>query len=251
MNKLEETKEPEIKVENEHVHRLFVKDQPKKTFHMFISDFDACEHEIDELINQMSQATPNDELIIDISSPGGYTVDLMRVENTIREYFYGRTTTKMNPHGYSCGALIFLFGDERIVFENSEAMFHDISAVVGGKRSDMLTEMEHSKKYWDHYIRRTLAPFFSKKEIDSLFQGKEIWVDALEMCKRGIATAVCIFGNTVPADWYIKYCEDTKHRKEMIETLYESRQNLSKKDEDFLVYEYNRLFDKSKSKSKK
>ena len=247
---IEEPKE-EIKIENEHVHRLFVKEKPNKQYHLFISDFDACEHEIDELVNKMSQATENDELIIDISSPGGYTVDLMRIENVCREYFYGRVTTKMNPYGYSCGALVFLFGDNRIVFENSEAMFHDISAAIGGKRSDMITEMEHSKKYWDHYIRRTLAPFFSKKEIDSLFQGKEIWLDALEMCERGIATDVCIYGNVVPRDWYIKYCKDPKHRKEMIQALYESRQNLSLKDEDFLVYEYNRLFGDSKKKKSK
>lgn len=237
-----EEKEPENTVPtNEHVHRLFANEKPSKQFRLYISEFDAIEHELDELSNQLSQATENDELIIDISSPGGYVVDLMRIENICREYFYGRVTTKANHYGYSCGAIAFLFGDERVAFENSELMFHDISTGIFGKRSDINNEIVHNKKYWDEYLERTLSPFFSKKEIDSLFRGKEIWMGCLEMCERGIATQVNCFGNVVPAEWYIKYRKDAKTRKQIISQLYEARENLSRKDEDFLVYEYNKL----------
>ena len=237
---MEELKE-EIKIENEHAHRLFVKENPSKTFHLFISDFISCEHEIDEIVNKMSQATGEDELIIDISSPGGYTIDLMRIENVCREYFYNRVTTKMNPYGYSCGGLVFLFGDTRIIFENSEAMFHDISTGTFGKRSDIDASIKHSKKYWDAYLRRTLCPFFTAKEINSLFKGEEIWMGALEMCERGIATDVCIFGKVVPAVWYIEYCKNPKTRKDIIKKLYKNRENLSRKDEDFLTFEHSNL----------
>ena len=80
-----------------------------------IGDFEN-DIDLDPLFNELIDADYNDSLFIYIHSNGGLLTELQRFEQVINDKFYGRTTTFLNPHGYSAGAFMFLLGDSRIFF---------------------------------------------------------------------------------------------------------------------------------------
>lgn len=214
-------------------HKLFTEKMSATKYRLFISEFNSLDHELDEIIHKLWQAQPHDELEINIASPGGYTHDLMKMENIFKTKFYGRVTTILNPYGYSCGALVFLAGDERIIYENSELMFHNVALGSYGKLSDVETELKHNKKYFENYIKNAIKPYFTKDELSELLRGKEFWMDALEICERRIATKVHIFGSYMDAETYVKYRTDKKFKKELFDELGKI-EGLAKKDKDFI-----------------
>lgn len=213
-------------------HNLFKADVKSTKYRLFISEFNSTQHELDTIYNDLLDASDDDSLEIYISSPGGYTWDLMKVENMIREKFYGRCSTILNSYGYSCGALMFLCGDSRIIYENSELMFHNISTFMGGKLSDIATEFKHTQKLYEAYQKRALSPYFTKNEIKDLLDGKEFWLDALEICERKICTSISVFGARMAPDLYVEYRKSKATRKDLMKEL--KNLKLSKKDFDFL-----------------
>lgn len=130
--------------------------------------------------------------------------------------------------------MLFLCGDERIIYENSDIMFHNISTGTMGKLNDIELEITHNKKFFENYMTRSLKPFFSKDEISALMGGKDFWMDDLEMCERGIATSICVFGAYMEPDLYVKYRKDKKIRKDLISKLKESKDHLCLRDFEYL-----------------
>lgn len=218
----------------DHCHRLLVKKVTSKIYQLFISEFTSLDHELDDIINKISSADENDQIEIHISSTGGFIFDLFKMENIIHQYFYGRAKTILNSYGYSAGALLFLTGDERIIYENSELMFHNLKTGYYGKLKDIDRHLAHEKKHWENYIRRSLKPYFTKQEIEELLLGKEFWLDATEICQRGICTGVSIFGTIMSPDLYVDYSKNKKSKDELIRQLKNVKDNLSKKDRDFI-----------------
>lgn len=230
-----------MKIETENLdkntpeHKLFEITEKIKHYRLFIAEFCSLEHELDDILNKLYNAGENDTLEVMISSPGGYTDDLMKIENAIRSNFYGRTKTVLNAYGYSCGAMIFLFGDERIIYENSQLMFHNITTGTYGKLSDVENQIQHDKKYFENYIAYTLRPYFTKTEIKDLMQGKEFWLDALEICERKICTGISVFGAIMEPDLYVKFRKDKKTREKLIKELKVNKEHLSLKDNHYIT----------------
>ena len=229
-------KETEDLKQDKFNHRLFSESVKATKYRLFIGGFNSIDHELDEIVNKLSKATPEDIIEVQIASPGGYTMDLMKIENVLRTYFYGRVKTILNPCGYSCGAMLFLCGDERIIYENSDIMFHNISTGTMGKLNDIELEITHNKKFFENYMSRSLSPFFSREEIRGLMEGKDFWMDALEMCERGICTGISVFGQIMEPGLYVKYRKDKKIRKELISKLKDAKDYLCLRDFEYLKY---------------
>jgi ATP-dependent protease ClpP protease subunit len=164
----------------------------------------------------LQQNEQNDYLEIYISSLGGEYTELLDFYNTINTN-YNYVTTFLN-YGYSAGALAFLFGQERIVYEHSEWMIHSYSTGVGGKREDMLNHVNFMDKQILKFFDTLLAPYFSKKEINKINKGKDFWLDSDEMLKRGIATGILKNGEYTSREDYInpkkKKTKEKKAKKE-------------------------------------
>lgn len=228
----DEPKKPEALTSTDN-HNLFKSDVKYTKYRLFISEFNSVQHELDSIYNDLLDASEDDTLEIYISSPGGYTWDLMKVENLIRTKFYGRCSTILNSYGYSCGALMFLCGDRRLIYENSELMFHNISTFIGGKLSDMETEFRHTRKHYEAYQKRALSPYFTNQEIKDLLAGKEFWLDALEICERKLCTGISVFGAVMEPELYVDFRKSKGTRKDLLKEL--KGLKLSKKDSDYLL----------------
>lgn len=216
------------KVENSELDIISVKDTRhslyKKSFNytnytLNINSFDHEEGELENIFADLNDANEGDSIQIFIASVGGFADELNRFTNIIRTKFYGNVTTVLNPFGYSCGAMLFLIGNSRVIYENSSIMFHSVSFGVSGKHSDVKTQFDFSNKYWNEYMKSLLNPYLTKKEIELLIDGVEFWFDAYEMCKRGIATHINVFGLSMKADAYCEYIDNLDYRIEFLEYI--------------------------------
>ena len=196
--------------------RIYEEQPPYKIFKLFIDEFHENGNGIHRIINRLQQADPEDILELHISSRGGYVDELIQFYNLCDTLFHERVTTYLN-YGYSAGALIFLLGTDRLIYEHSDIMFHSWSGGYYGKRDDMLTQMEHEDKRLEKLFMQLMKPYFSKKELKKMQSGKEFWLSPKEMLERGIATHIMVRGELLTAKEYLspkkKSKKSKKHKK--------------------------------------
>lgn len=254
-NKIKKIKNEEEKKEKSSnsfgQHKIVENSEISKRFTLHIGDFSNDDIEIASLCEELSQATQNDTLEIKIASCGGSVFELNKIVNTAKSFFYKRIVTFIDSHAYSAGALIFLVGDTRIVYENSCSMFHDVALFVYGKHSDVKNETIFNQRYFDNLIKKELKDFFSNEEIEEMLNGKEFWLDAYEMCKRGIATHIFVFGELMEAAKYIEYMNDKSKKLKFLKEVEEDKFNLSSQDQARLKKELKELKESKEHKESK
>ncbi len=173
---------------------------------VYIGDFDEDAKGLHQLYRELREADEDDTLDLRISSNGGYVTEGAQFFNIIREKFYGNVTTYLDSHAYSMGALLFCIGDdERIIYENSELMFHDYSSAHIGKGGELIASMEFNSKHIRKFFRQIImsGKFLTAAEFEMMINGKDFWFDAEDMCKRGIATHVMVGPKKLTAKEYL------------------------------------------------
>ena len=61
---------------------------------------------------------------------------------------------------------------------------HSARWTFGGKSGDVLSNALHNKKVSDQVMRRVYHNFLSPSEIEAVIEGKELYLDADEICER-------------------------------------------------------------------
>jgi ATP-dependent protease ClpP protease subunit len=176
---------------------------PFTSYRLYLSDLmDESKHGFHQILERLRKANPDDELEIQVMGYGGSVDEGIILYNTIRNIFKNITTVL--HYGFSMNGLSFLFGNDRVVFEDSHAMFHTYSMGVGGKRAEILSQIEHTDKRVNAFNKKLLKPYFSKKEIKKIERGDDVWLTSKEMLKRGIATHIIVDGEIIEAKEYLK-----------------------------------------------
>lgn len=165
---------------------------PFKVYKTFIGDFAEEANGLHKLINKLStKINPFDILELHIDSNGGSVNEGKLFYDIINNFEPESVYAYLNV-GYSMGALLFCMPDTRIVHEMSDLMFHDYSTVVYGKAGDIETSHRHSSTHIRNFFKKFTVDkgFLTQEEFELMLVGKEHWMDAKEMCERGIATHV-------------------------------------------------------------
>lgn len=175
-------------------------------YRMFIDSFAEEERGLHEIFNTLWNAGDRDRLELRINSWGGFVKEGQNFYNLIKNKFNGRTTTILDSAGYSMGAITFCLGDERIVMEQSDLMFHDYSGMSWGKGGEQEAQVTHTAKHLRKFFKSVIVDkgFLSQEEFDQMVMGKDFWMEVPEMCQRGIATHVLVNGEKVKAKKYLK-----------------------------------------------
>ena len=196
-----------VPVQNEdgNIIQGIYQDQPALTLHkLFLGDFDdESKHGVHKIINKLQESKQTDILELHISGHGGYISEGLSFFNVINSLFKDRSTAYLS-YGYSMNALAFLFANERIVYEHSEIMFHTYSAGFGGKRDDILSQIEHTDKHLQKFFQKILSPYFDSEEVQAMGNSKDYWLNSHEMLVRGIATGIIMEGEYFTKDQYFE-----------------------------------------------
>ena len=174
-----------------------------KRYVINITDFSEDANGLHKMFNKLREAGENDILELRISSNGGFVNEGIQFHNLINDVFSERCVTVLDPMGYSMGALLFVMGDYRLVYETSEIMFHNYSTGLWGKGHEILAHMKHTDKSLKNFFDSVVIGL-SEDEKERLYAGGDFWFNAREMCQRGIATSVCVGPHVFDAEQYLE-----------------------------------------------
>ena len=220
-NLMENKKQNEINSEN---HTLFIKHVPEnrrilnrghnivkikakhKVYTIYIERFKELKRGLHSVLNELRTASREDKLEIRINSGGGFVNEGKQFYNLMNEKFHKRTTTYLDNHGYSMGALLFCMGDKRVIYPYSDLMFHNYSSGVGGKGGEIISRMEHTDAHIKAFFKKIIVEqgFLSDIEFEKMLIGQDFWMGARELCERKIATHVIHHGKEIKAKKYLK-----------------------------------------------
>ncbi|SFV67694.1 ATP-dependent Clp protease proteolytic subunit [hydrothermal vent metagenome] len=186
-----------------------------KRYRVYIGRFFELRKGLHTLFNSLKEASDRDYLELIISSGGGFVHEGQQFYNLIQDKFYGKTLAYLDNHGYSMGALLFCMADKRVIYEYSELMFHNYSAGAYGKGGDLKARIEHYSKTMDSFFHDIIVKknFLTEDEFKEMLVGQDYWMEAKELCKRGIATHVIYEGQEVTAKEYLKVLKKRKKEK--------------------------------------
>lgn len=142
-------------------------------------------HTFDEIIYVLGIATPEDIVTFKINSDGGNLFTLIALKNAIN-MSQARIRMELLGMAASAGSALFLTeAHEYVVGEDSCMMIHNMICGVGyDDTHKIVTRAEHNKKINDRFVRNTYLNFLTPEEIDSVINGKEIYLEDFEIKER-------------------------------------------------------------------
>jgi ATP-dependent protease ClpP protease subunit len=145
-------------------------------------DINSSEEYID-WFDIIRSAAENDILKIYINSSGG---DLFTAIQFMRVLQETSASVVVSVEGacMSAATLIFLHGHQFEVSPHSMFMFHNYSSGVMGKGGEMYDRLSHEKEWSEKLLRDVYSDFLTEKEITSILDNKDIWMDGDECIKR-------------------------------------------------------------------
>ena len=95
-----------------------------------------------------------------------------------------RVVTILEARAYSMAALIFLSGDELVVHDNCQLMFHQYSGIFSGKGNEQQAQVTAVNAWFEKVMTRICTPFLSDAEIDRIVKGSDLWLDSEDIRRR-------------------------------------------------------------------
>jgi len=186
-----------------------------KRYRVYIGSFREFRKGLHSVFNELRDAKSNDYLELVISSNGGFVLEGQQFYNLIQEKFYNRTVSYLDNHGYSMGALLFCMATKRVIYPYSDFMFHNYSGGAMGKGGELKSRIKHKSKTLEKFFYDLIVPqgFLSENEFEQMLVGQDYWMDAKELCKRGIATHVILNAQEITAEEYLKLLKKGKKKK--------------------------------------
>jgi ATP-dependent Clp protease protease subunit len=140
-------------------------------------------HHYTDLFNTLRNANSTDEIYIHLNSPGGdFNTGLQIINNILASSAH--VVTILEARAYSMAAMIFLCGDELIVHDNCQLMFHIYSGIFAGKGSEQQAEITAVSTWFEKIMRRLTMPFLTDAEIKNIQKGVDVWMDSDEIRNR-------------------------------------------------------------------
>lgn len=135
------------------------------------------------IVNMLSNANEQDIVVFKINSPGGRMDGLLSLLDAI-DTTEAMTIADITGECASAASILALNCDQCVVGNRAEMLCHEVRYGVGGKNSDNLSHVQHIKKISDKLIWDTYEGFLTDDEIESVLNGKELFLDSEEIVER-------------------------------------------------------------------
>lgn len=136
-----------------------------------------------ELFYTLRTAGEADLIYLHLNSSGGdFNTGLQIINNVLASR--ARVVTILEARAYSMAAMIFLCGDELIVHDNCQLMFHIYSGTFAGKGNEQQAEIMAVSNWFRKVMTRLTTPFLTDGEIDNILKGADLWMDSDEITHR-------------------------------------------------------------------
>jgi len=136
------------------------------------------------LFNLLDSASEDDEIKIDISSPGGSFDTCILIQRAIKDCS-GQVTCRIGPTCASAAGAIALACDGWELDDMSTMLVHTGSFAPGfGKVHDIHAASAHTLEQIKRFVRNTYADFLTEDELNAVLDGKEMYIGPEELGDR-------------------------------------------------------------------
>lgn len=136
-----------------------------------------------EAYHILSNAGPNDYIVIHVNSPGGRLDAGIQIINHIKQC-KAKVVGVLHMECSSMASGILLACDEWELNSFSTMMVHSCSYGAGGKQSDIHTRVDFMTKFNEKFIREQYTGFLSEEEIVRVLKGDDLYFDSDEIKER-------------------------------------------------------------------
>lgn len=136
-----------------------------------------------QLLQILNDLTPNDEITIHISSPGGYVDTALQIVNAMK-MCNGSVITVAEGLCASAATFIWLAGNNIYTTPYSRFLFHACSYGTWGKFNEVKEYGKFFESWFDETIRKIYKGFLTTEEITQMNEGKDFWFNADEAITR-------------------------------------------------------------------
>ena len=84
----------------------------------------------------------------------------------------------------SAATLLFLAADQVEITPHSSIMIHNYSSGTFGKGNEMHLQIQHERKWSETLFRDVYEDFLTVEEVQSVIDGKDIWLDSDDVMER-------------------------------------------------------------------
>lgn len=140
-------------------------------------------HYYTDLFYTLRTATEHDLVYLHLNTSGGdFDTGLQIINNMLASE--AQVITVLEARAYSMGAFIFLAGDELVVHDNCQLLFHMYSGSFAGKGNEQQAEVLALSNWFEKFMTRICLPFLTANEIKGILKGADLWMDSDEIRHR-------------------------------------------------------------------
>ena len=138
-----------------------------------------------DIILDMRDGVKEKEVHVFVGSLGGEVAALNMILQQLLTYQY-RVGINLGT-ACSCGWILLFACQERYVSPFSQAMYHDISTICGGKHTELQRNAEFMGRWQKEFLKNTYTmEVLTEKELE-LGRTTEVWLTGRELIERGAA----------------------------------------------------------------
>lgn len=134
-------------------------------------------------LDVIRNAGPNDDVIVHINSPGGNLFTALQLMNALAES-EATITAQVEGACMSAATMIMLCADRFMLSPHAMFMFHNYSGGTIGKGGEMWENIKFERSWSKKFLHEVYDIFLTKKEIDSMLDGKDVWLTADQVAER-------------------------------------------------------------------
>ncbi len=136
-----------------------------------------------DLFYTLRCAGETDLIYLHLNTTGGDFDTGLQIINNMQASA-ARVVTVLEARAYSMGAFIFLAGDELVVHDNCQLLFHSYSGSFSGKGNEQQAQAMAVANWFGKFMARICEPFLHAREVAAILKGTDLWLDSDEIRRR-------------------------------------------------------------------
>lgn len=157
--------------------------QVKNIYHLWLIDEISDPKTYLKWFDLLQSATEEDLVIIHINCWGGEVHTAVQIITQIK-LCQAQVVCQIESACCSAATMIALACDGLICYPHGYMMIHTSSGFTFGKQSDIKKEEEFYNVWLESFFNEIYKHFLSKKEIASILDGHDLWLNANEVMER-------------------------------------------------------------------
>ena len=157
--------------------------QVKNIFHLWLIDEIGDPKSFMKWYDILQSATEDDLVILHVNCWGGEVHTAVQIITQIK-LCQAQVVCQIESSCCSAATMIALACDGMICYPHGYMMIHTSSGFTFGKQSDIKKEEEFYNGWLENFFNEIYKHFLTKKEIASILDGHDLWLNADEVMER-------------------------------------------------------------------